>query len=62
MNVPGAIVLNSEDEEQYQRAVRELQSGNNLVALAIVDRLLQNPKNHNITKLTELQRRIQSVL
>jgi hypothetical protein len=62
MSVPGAIVLSSEDEEQYQRAVRELQAGNNLVALALVDRLLQNPRNRNITKLIELQRRIQSVL
>jgi tetratricopeptide (TPR) repeat protein len=62
MNVPGTIVLSSEDEEQYQRAVRELQAGNNLVALALVDRLLQNPRNRNITKLIELQRRIQAVL
>jgi tetratricopeptide (TPR) repeat protein len=62
MSVPGAIVLTSQDEEEYQRAVRELQSGNNLVALAVVERLMQNPRNRNITKLIELQRRIQSVL
>ena len=62
MSVPGAIVLSSQDEDEYQRAVRELQAGNNLVAMAVVERLMQNPRNRNITKLIELQRRIQSVL
>lgn len=62
MGAPGAIVLSSQDEAEYQRAVRELQAGNNLVALAVVERLMQNPRNQNITKLIELQRRIQSVL
>jgi tetratricopeptide (TPR) repeat protein len=62
MSVPSAVVLNSQDEDEYQRAVRELQAGNNLVARAIVERLMQNPRNRNITKLIELQRRIQSVL
>jgi tetratricopeptide (TPR) repeat protein len=62
MSVPGAVVLSTEDEVEYQRAVRELQAGNNLVALAVVERLMQNPRNRNITKLVELQRRIQSVL
>jgi hypothetical protein len=62
MGSPGALVLNSQDEADFQRAVRELQSGNNLVALSLVERLLQNPRNQNITKLIELQRRIQSVL
>jgi hypothetical protein len=62
MSVPGAIVLSNEDELEYQRAVRELQAGNNLVAFAVVERLMQNPRNRNITKLIELQRRIQSVL
>ncbi|MCL2759131.1 MAG: hypothetical protein FWD22_02850 [Treponema sp.] len=62
MSVPGGIVLSSEDEAEYQRALRELNSGNNLVALALVERLMQNPRNRNITKLIELHRRIQSVL
>ncbi|MDR0300942.1 MAG: hypothetical protein LBI04_01355 [Treponema sp.] len=62
MSVPGAVVLSSDDEIEYQRAVRELQAGNNLVAFAVVERLMQNPRNRNITKLIELQRRIQSVL
>jgi hypothetical protein len=42
--------------------MRELQAGNNLVAFALVERLMQNPGNRNITKLIELQRRIQSVI
>ena len=62
MSVPGAIVLTSEDEVEYQRALREMYAGNNLVALAVVERLMQNPRNRNIIKLIELQRRIQSVL
>jgi tetratricopeptide (TPR) repeat protein len=59
MSVPGAIVLSSQDEDDYQRAMREFQAGNNLVAMALVERLMQNPRNRNITKLIELQRRIQ---
>ncbi|MDR3019411.1 MAG: hypothetical protein LBU66_00735 [Treponema sp.] len=59
MSVPGAIVLSSQDEDEYQRAMREFQAGNNLVAMALVERLMQNPRNRNITKLIELQRRIQ---
>jgi len=62
MSVPRGIVLSSEDEADYQRALRELNAGNNLVAFALVERLMQNPSNRNITKLVELQRRIQSVL
>ena len=62
MSVPGAIVLSSEDENEYQRAVREFQAGNNIIALALVERLMQNPRNRNITKLVELQRRIQQVV
>jgi len=62
MSVPGAVVLSSEDELEYQRAIKEMQAGNNLVAFAVVQKLMQNPRNRNITKLIELQRRIQSVL
>ena len=62
MSVPGGIVLSSQDEADYQRALRELQAGNNLVAMALVERLMQNPNNRNITKLVELQNRIRSVL
>ncbi|MCL2196160.1 MAG: hypothetical protein FWB77_00945 [Treponema sp.] len=62
MSVPGNLVLSSEDEADYQRALRELQAGNNLVALTLVERLMQNPSNRNITKLIELQQRILSAL
>jgi hypothetical protein len=62
MSMPGDIVLPSEDEETYQRAAREHQAGNNLVAYALVERLLQNPRYRNITKIVDLQRRIQASL
>jgi len=62
MSVPGNLILSSEDEADYQRALRELQAGNNLVALTLVERLIQNPGNRNITKLIELQQRILSAL
>ena len=59
---PNAIVLTNEDEAEYQRALREHNAGNNLVAWALVERLMQNPRNRNITKVVELQQRIRSVL
>jgi hypothetical protein len=62
MNVPSGVVLSSEDEETYQRAMREFQAGNNLMAYSLVERLMQNPRNRNITKLTDLQRRIEAGL
>ncbi|MDR1047833.1 MAG: hypothetical protein LBL64_08655 [Treponema sp.] len=58
----GNIVLDSNTEQEYQRAIRELQSGNTLMALAIVQQLLQDPRNRNSTRIQELQRRIQSIL
>ena len=62
MSIPGTIILTMDDEASYQQALRELNAGNVLVAYARVEALLQNPRNRNITKLLELQRRIQSVL
>jgi hypothetical protein len=62
MNGTGTTVLDSYSEAEYQRAVRELQQGNTLVAMAIVQQLLQNPRNSASTRILELQRRIQSVL
>ena len=62
MSAPSAVVLSSADEADYQRAVREFQNGNYLAAYTIVERLMQNTQNRNITKLVELRRRIQSVL
>jgi len=56
--LPGNTVLSSQDEAQYQLALRELQAGNNLTAYAIVQRLLQNPRNRNVQKVVELEQRI----
>jgi endonuclease YncB( thermonuclease family) len=62
MNGTRTIVLDSRSEAEYRRAVSELQRGNTLVALAIVEQLLQDPKNRSSTLSLELQRRIQSAL
>jgi TolA-binding protein len=62
MNGTGTLVIDSRSEAEYQRAVRELQQGNNLVALAIVEQLLQDPNNRSSTRILDLQRRIQARL
>jgi hypothetical protein len=59
---PGSNVLNSQDEAKYQLAVQEYQRGNNFVALSIVQEILQNTRNRNITKVLDLERRIRSQL
>lgn len=56
------VVLSSAAEREYQRAVQELQQGNNIVALAIVQQLLQDPVNRNSSRILELQKRIQARL
>ncbi|MDR2375444.1 MAG: hypothetical protein LBD96_03290 [Treponema sp.] len=58
----GNAILSSADEGEYQRAVRELQQGNTLTAMSLVERLLQNPRNRNSTRVIELLRRIQAIL
>jgi hypothetical protein len=58
----GNAVLSSADEGEYQRAVRELQQGNTLISMTIVEQLLRNPQNRGSTRVLELQRRIQSFL
>jgi len=62
MYVPDTIILTNEDEAIYQRALREHNAGNNLVAWALTEELMKNPRNRNITKVVELQQRIRSVL
>lgn len=57
-----AVVLTNASEREYQRAVAELQKGNTIVALAIVEQLLTDPQNRNSPRILELQRRIQSRL
>jgi len=53
-----SVALTSQDETLYQRAVMELQSGNTIVAQAIVEQLLQNQRNRNAPRILELQKRI----
>jgi tetratricopeptide (TPR) repeat protein len=62
MNAPGGIVMSSQDEAEFNRAAIAFQQGNYLTAYTIVERLLQDSRYRNITKLLELQRRIQAVL
>jgi len=61
-NQPSSNVLSSADEATYQQAMRELQAGNNLVAFALVERLMGNPQNRAVPKLVALQQRINSLL
>jgi hypothetical protein len=58
----GAAALSDTAEQQYRRAVQELQQGNVLLALSIVEQLLQDPRNRNSTRLADLRRRIESIL
>jgi hypothetical protein len=62
MSGTGVIVLTREAQEQYQIAVRELQEGRPLIAMSIVQQLLQDPRNRSSTLILELQRRIQTAL
>ena len=57
-----SVVLTNTAERDYQRAVQELQKGNTIVAQAIVEQLLRDPRNRNSPRIIELQRRIQSRL
>lgn len=57
-----AVALTSQDEALYQKAVLELQKGNTIVAQAIVQQLLQNPRNRNVPRLLELEKRIEARL
>ncbi len=51
-------VLSTAAEELYQRALREYQNRNTIIASALVAQLLQDPKNRNSAKILELKRRI----
>jgi tetratricopeptide (TPR) repeat protein len=62
MTGTGVIVIDSTSRDEYDRAVLQLQQGNYLNAYAIVQRLLQNPRNQNSTLILDLQRRIESLL
>jgi hypothetical protein len=56
------VVMDSNTRQEYERALREFTQRNYLVANAIVQQLLQNPRNRNIPQIIELQRRIQPLL
>ncbi|GMO44513.1 MAG: hypothetical protein Ta2B_25450 [Termitinemataceae bacterium] len=45
-------------EQEYIRAVNALQNNNKLLAMSIVERLLQNPKNKSSVRINDLKRRI----
>jgi tetratricopeptide (TPR) repeat protein len=62
MTGTGVIVLDSNSRDEYDEALLQLQQGNYINAMAIVQRLLQNPKNRNSTQILDLQRRIESLL
>jgi hypothetical protein len=62
MTGTGIIVLDYDSRREYDRAVQAYIQGNYLTANAIVQQLLQNPRNRNSTLILELQRRIQLVL
>jgi tetratricopeptide (TPR) repeat protein len=62
MSGTGTVVLDSRSEALYGQAVSEFQRGNFLIASAIMEQLLQDPKNRSSTRILELQRRIQSRL
>jgi hypothetical protein len=56
------LVADTAGEQDYFRAVREFQQGNGILAMSIVERLLQNPANRNNVRINALRRRIQSSL
>ena len=56
------IVLSSEDEAKYQKAVAALQSNNIVTANALVEELLQKTSNRNSSKIIDLQKKIRALL
>jgi hypothetical protein len=58
----GSVVMSSATQQEYLRAIQELQRGNTVRAFSIVQQLLADPQNRNSSKLLELRRRIESIL
>ena len=56
------IVLSSEDEAKYQKAVAALQDNNLVTANALVEELLQKSSNKNSSKIIDLQKKIRALL
>lgn len=57
-----AVVLTSEDESRYQKAILEMQRNNVITANAIVEQLLQKQSNRKSQKILELQKKIKALL
>ncbi len=58
----GSVVLPSEAESMYQKAVQELQKGNTIQAAAIVMQLMQNPEYAKSAKILDLKKKVDSLL
>ena len=57
-----AVVLSSEDELLYQKAVKELNKNNIIGANTIVQQLLAKKSNRQSAKILELQKKVESAL
>ena len=55
-----AVVLSSEDEANYNKAIQELRANNVVGAYTIVERLLQKPENRRSSKILDLQKQVQA--
>jgi thioredoxin-like negative regulator of GroEL len=62
MGSANSVLADPAAEQEYYLAVREFQEGRNILALARVERLLQNPANRNNTRFNALRRRIAATL
>lgn len=56
------IVLSSEAEGLYQKAVLELSHGNTITAASLLEQLLQIPGSKNSAKVIDLKKRVDSLL
>lgn len=57
-----AVTLSAQDEELYQKAVKELSQNHVFNAKQIVDQLLAKPQNSKSAKILKLQKRIEALL
>ncbi len=62
MGGTGTIVLPTEAEMQYQKALQELQKGNIVQAAAIVTKLMQNETYRKSVKLIDLKKKVDALL
>jgi hypothetical protein len=62
MNASAILVSDAAAEQEYLRALREYTQGNNILAMSIIQRLLQNPAYQNNIRFNELRRRISATM